>query len=206
MNLIIPQNPRKSKQLEKQGEENSYFVRQYLPQWKNSKRQCYQKWKTALAFTTLFSIPGINVKTVRSILDSKKATLPVMLPDSHSSLCFSRQQFKSWMIFLSPSFFGMINTLFLLWSLYVMRQIILLWRYCFRLIGILKWFYISLIFSFVATVSHTQFVILEGFRFVDWENLGGLSKGSKQKLMMMGALDNFCYPFQAFYRWNEFLS
>lgn len=113
---------------------------------------------------------------------------------------------KSWMIFLSPSFFGMINTLFLLWSLYVMRQIILLWRYCFRLIGILKWFYISLIFSFVATVSHTQFVILEGFRFVDWENLGGLAKGSKQKLMMMGALDNFCYPFQAFYRWNEFLS
>lgn len=52
----------------------------------------------------------------------------------------------------------------------------------------------------MATVSHTQFVILEGFRFVDWENLGGLAKGSKQKLMMMGALDNFCYPFQAFYR------
>lgn len=51
----------------------------------------------------------------------------------------------------------------------------------------------------MATVSHTEFVILGGFRFVDWENLGGLSIGSKQKLMM-GALDNFCYPFQAFYR------
>lgn len=106
MNLIIPQNPRKSKQLEKQGEENSYFVRQYLPQWKNSKRQCYQKWKTALAFTTLFSIPGINVKTVRSILDSKKATLPVMIVTPLSALAGSNlSKVKSWMIFLSPSFF-----------------------------------------------------------------------------------------------------
>lgn len=34
---------------------------------------------------------------------------------------------------------------------------------------------------------YMYFVILESFIYANWENIGGLSKGSKQKLIMTSA-------------------
>lgn len=103
-----------------------------------------------------------------SILNYNETTLPEKLPGQHPPVWM---QTAIWTKLSSVWFFFPLLVLiwsiplFLVWSLYVMRQSIRLWWDCWRLTGILKCFFIYSIFSFVAVLyAHTEFLGWECFR------------------------------------------
>jgi len=86
MNIPIPQNLRKTKQLDKQCEEKGNFVRQILSTMSVEKKKnsvIRSKIEQSFNFRLHFNMPGINVSR---ILDSKEVMLTPLSALMHTKI------------------------------------------------------------------------------------------------------------------------